>query len=128
MKKLLSILGHRIFTVALLLLIQLGLLAATVIRFTEYFVYIYFFCVALSVIAVLYIVNRRMDPGYKIGWIILILFAPIFGGLFYLLCGGNGPSRSLRRKLEGMGKHMADALSPDKKAQALSGYGQDAVN
>ncbi len=128
MKKILSVLGHRMFMVALLLLVQLGLLMAVLIRFSDYFVYVYFFCVALSVIAVLYIVNRRMDPGYKIGWIILILFAPFFGGLFYLLCGGNGPSRRLRRKLEGMNKHMADALSPDKKAQTLSPFGPDAVN
>lgn len=128
MKKILSILGHRMFMVALLLLVQIGLLMAVLIRFNDYFVYVYFFCVALSVIAVLYIVNRRMDPGYKIGWIILILFAPFFGGLFYLICGGNGPSRRLRRKLEGMNKHMADALSPDKKAQTLAPFGPDAVN
>ncbi len=128
MKKLLSILGHRLTMVVFLMLAQIGLLAATVIRFSDYFIYVYFLCVATSVLVVLYIVNRRMDPGYKIGWIILILLAPFFGGLFYLFCGGNGLSKRQRRKMEGMNKRLADVLSSDRKAEALSSYGQDAVN
>lgn len=128
MKKILSVLGHRLTMVVFLMLVQIGLLVATILRFTDYFIYVYFICVAISILAVLYIVNRRMDPGYKISWIILILLAPFFGGLFYLLCGGNGLSRRLRRKMEGMNKHMAAALSSDRRAEALSPYGRDAVN
>ncbi len=128
MKKLMSLLLHRTALVALLLLLQLGLLAAAVIRFSDYFVYIYFICVAISVAEVLFIINKWDDPGYKIAWVSLILFAPLFGGLFYFLCGGNGLTKKTREKMETMDRHLAEVLDADRKAQRLGAYGKDAVN
>lgn len=127
-KKLLSILTHRTVLVALLLILQVGLFAAVVLRFSEYFVYVFLICVLLSMVAVLHIINKKSDPGYKIAWIVPILLLPMFGGLFYLLCGGNGLSRQVRKKMEGMDRHMVKALDPDKKAERLAPYGRDAVN
>ena len=128
LKKLISILTHRTVLVALLLLVQVGLLATMVLRFSEYFIYFYLLCVVLSVAAVLHIINKKMDPGYKIAWIVPILLVPVFGGLVYLLCGGNGLSKKTRLDMEGMDRRMVDVLGPDKKAQALAPFGQGAVN
>lgn len=128
MKKITSLLLHRTALVAFLLLLQLGLLAAAVIRFSEYFIYLYFICVAISVLEVLFIINKWDDPGYKIAWVSVILLAPLFGGLFYFLCGGNGINRKTREKLEIMDRRMEEALGQDRKAGALESYGKDAVN
>jgi len=129
LKKAASVLFHRTVLVAVLLIFQIALLACAMLSFSEYFVYFYGFCVVLSVVVVLWIVNTRSDPGYKIAWIILILLVPVFGGLVYLLCGGNRLSARLRRKMEGMNRRLADTLTPDCKAEALlEPYGQDAVN
>lgn len=128
LKKILSLLTHRTVLVAVLLLLQAGLFAAAILRFSKYFVYVYLICVFISLFAVLHIVNKKSDPGYKIAWIVPILLVPMFGGLFYLLCGGNGLSRQAQRKMEGMDRHMVTALDPDKKAERLAPYGWDAVN
>ncbi len=127
-KKLLSFVTHRTVLVALLLIFQAVIFAATILRFSEYFLYVYLICVVISLFAVLHIINKKSDPGYKIAWIVPILLVPMFGGLFYLLCGGNGLSRQAQRKMEGMDRHMVAALDPDKKAESLTPFGRDAVN
>ena len=127
-KKLASILLQRRVIVGLLILIQsLALLAVTVL-FSEAYLYLYWTYVVLSLLAVLVIVSRQTDPGYKIAWIIPILLFPTFGWLVYLLCGGNKLSARMRRKMRGMDLVMLDQLSGEYKAGALSVYGEDAVN
>lgn len=129
LKKIASIVFHRTALVALLLFLQVGLLVVAILGFTEYFVYFYVFCVVLSIVVVLWIVNTRSDPGYKIAWIIPILLAPVFGGLLYLLFGGNRLSRRMQRKMEGMNRKLCDVLGPDCHAEELAApWGQDAVN
>lgn len=128
LKKIMSVLLHRTAQVAFLLLLQVALLVAAVLGFSDYFVYIYFLFMALSVVEVLYILNKPDDPGYKMTWIVMILLAPVFGGLVYLVCGGNGLTRRVRRKMEGMSRHLRETLEKDRKAESLSAYGRDAVN
>ena len=129
LKKAASILLHRTVLVALLLALQIAILVLATATFSDYFIYFYWFCVVLSVLVVLWIVNTRSDPGYKIAWIIPILLAPVFGGLVYLLCGGNRLSPWMRRRMEGMNRKLADVLLPDAKAEELlEPYGKDAVN
>lgn len=127
-KKVLYYLFHRTAVVALLLLLQIAVLAVAIIRFSQYFIYFYLFCVLLSVLEVLYIINRRDDPGYKIAWITVILIMPLFGGMFYLACGGGQITKHTRKKMEAMSRHMKNTLGPDCKAEQLAEYGQDAVN
>lgn len=127
-KKVLSFLFHRLTLTALLLVVQLALLVLMMVRFSDYFVYFYWFCIFLSVATVLWIVSNRSDPGYKIAWIIPILLFPVFGGLVYLLVGGNRLSSRIQRSMHGMEQHMVAALERDCKADTLHPYGQDAVN
>lgn len=127
-KKLMYYLFHRAAVVALLLLLQIALIGVAILRFSQYFVYFYLFCVLLSILEVLYIINRRDDPGYKIAWIIVILILPLFGGLFYLVCGGGQITKHTRKKMEAMSRHMQNTLEKDYKAEELAPYGKDAVN
>ena len=127
-KKLVSILSQRRVVVSLLILLEaLGLLTVTT-YFSEAYIYLYWAYVGLSLLAVLVIVSRQTDPGYKIAWIIPILLFPAFGWLVYLLCGGNKLSARMRRKMQGVDRAMLDHLSGDYKAGALAVYGPDAVN
>ncbi len=128
MKKLASLLFHRLTMTALLLVLQFALLIVMMVRFSAYFVYFYWFCIALSLVAVLWIVGNRSDPGYKIAWLIPILLFPVFGGLIYLLLGGNRLSTRQHRKMKGMERQMVAELDRDCKADALLPFGEDAVN
>jgi cardiolipin synthase len=54
----------------------------------------------LSIIAVVYLINKDDNPSYKLAWVILILLFPIFGGAFYLYMGNKRPSRKLHKVLD----------------------------
>ncbi len=127
-KKLLSILFHRTVMVAVLIILQAAILLVVMGSFSAYFVYFYWICFAVSIFAVLWIVGRQTDPGYKIAWIIPILIFPVFGGMVYLLFGGNRLSGRQRRKMQGIDRKMVEVLQSDFKAERLSGFGADAVN
>ena len=99
MKKLNSILFHRSGLVGVSLLVQIAVLAAVIVVFSIDTAYFYWGCVLLSFLALLWIIGCRMEPAYKIAWLIPILLMPVFGGIFYLLSGGSGVSNRTRRKL-----------------------------
>lgn len=99
MKKLSKFLTQRVVLVSLLILIQLFFLIQLVTAFEEYSFLAYSFCGIISFLVVLHIVNRNDNPGYKIAWIIPIMLFPIFGGLFYLMFGGNKISDRNKRKM-----------------------------
>ena len=127
-KKLASILFQRSVIVALLILLQALVLLVPMMWFSGYYTFMYWACVVLSVLAVLIIVSRQTDPGYKIAWIIPILLFPMFGWLVYLLCGGNRLSARQRRKMQGMDGTMLRQLRPDFKADQLESLGLDEAN
>ena len=129
LQKAISLLFKRVTVVGTAIVAQLILLLLMLLRFQEYFIYFYAVNILISIVAVLYIISSKLNPAYKIAWIIPILLAPVFGGLVYLLCGGNRLSPWMRRRMEGMNRKLADVLLPDAKAEELlEPYGKDAVN
>ena len=97
--KLLNLLFKRVTIVGTAIVAQLVLLLVMLLRFQEYFIYFYAGSLVLSIAAVLYIVSSRLNPAYKIAWIIPIMLVPVFGGVMYLLFGGNKVSAREKRKM-----------------------------
>lgn len=128
LKKVFFILTHRAVVVSLLLILQIVLFGVMIHSFTEYLVYFYALCVILSLVVVLFIINKDGDPGYKIAWIVPILLLPLFGGMIYLLLGANGPSPRTRKRMRNMREGMSKALDGERRAGALEDVGLDAVN
>lgn len=126
MKKLLYILFHRSVFVALALLAQITTLVAMVVIFSEYTQTFYWVCIFLSFLASLAIVGSRMEPGYKIAWLLLILPFPVFGGLFYLLVGGGYVPKRTRKRMRSIIHKTAMTLRDDFKADDLLPLGGDA--
>ena len=118
-KKLASLLFQRSVIVALLIFLQAAMLLLYMLWFSSDFIYVYWGCVVLSILAVLIIVSRQTDPGYKIAWIIPILLFPAFGWLVYLLCGGNKLSARKRRKMQGMDRTMLEQLEREPGRQII---------
>ena len=90
-KKLASLLFQRSVIVAALILVQAALIIGMLALSSAGYSYVRWGSLVLSVLAVLIIVSRQTDPGYKIAWIVPILLFPAFGWLLYLLCGVTLP-------------------------------------
>ena len=110
MKKILkTILQNRLVAFGLILAVELGWLLVFVTELAKYSTVISIIFTILSLLAVLWIINRDDNPAYKMAWIILIMTVPLIGGLFYLAVGHKQPSRRMRRKME------AERLRTDKE-------------
>ena len=99
MKKLLKLLFHRVVLVGVAIAAQVLVLTLVFVYFQDRFVYFYGICILISFAVVLRIVNGKSNPGYKIAWIITVMAIPVFGGLFYLMFGGNKLSPRVQRKM-----------------------------
>lgn len=97
-RRLLSLLHNKIFIVAVLIIIQLSVFLGIVFKLSEYFVAIYFILIALSFCISIYIINKNDNPTYKMTWVLLIMAVPVFGGLIYLLFGGQKVPKELRKR------------------------------
>lgn len=97
-RKLLSLLHNKILIISILILIQLIVFFAIVVKLSEFFVPIYFMLIALSFCMSIYIVNKNDNPTFKIAWVLLIMGLPVFGGLIYLLFGGQKVPKELRKR------------------------------
>ena len=127
MKKLNSILFHRSVLVGVSLLVQIAVLAAVIVVFSIDTAYFYWGCVLLSFLALLWIIGCRMEPAYKIAWLIPILLMPVFGGIFYLLSGGSGVSNRTRRKLRDIEQRSRENLAGDFHAHELARISEEAA-
>ncbi|KGK87757.1 cardiolipin synthase [Clostridium sp. HMP27] len=114
MKKLLKLLFSRAFLIGCAILVQIFTLVIMIWKFGEYFIYFNTISSLLSAIAVLWIINNKNNPAYKIAWIIPIMLFPIFGGLFYLMFGGNQISKRNKQKMKSMYSKMFNILNRDK--------------
>lgn len=110
MQKLIRILFSRVVLVGTAIFIQALTLIIVIWKFSNYFVYFYAICTLISVLAVFGILNGKSNPTYKIAWIIPILVFPIFGGLFYLMFGGNHSSKRNKFKMEKMNLKMENSF------------------
>jgi len=124
-----KILFSRIFFIGILILLQILALIIVVWKFSSYFVYFYAICLLLSIVAVFHILVSNTNPVYKIAWIVPILLFPIFGGLFYLLCGGHKLSKRSRMKMHQIDEQMKTFLAQDEAIlQAMAADDKSAAN
>lgn len=124
----LSLLFHRSVIIIGIILFQVFFLMSLMAQISDFFAYFDLLGIIISVIAVFWIVDKWMEPGYKIAWIIPILVVPVFGGLLYLFFGGNRTSRRLVKKIQIMDEAFVRELAPSDKFQQLHPFGLDAVN
>mgnify|MGYP002596601951 CR=1 FL=1 len=117
MRKFLKFLSQRIVIVTFLIFLQIMWFVGMFLKVTSYSQYITAAFKILSILVVIYIMNRSDNPSVKLGWIVVILLFPLFGGLLYLTIGGKQPISHLRRKLEPMIEESARHLKADPKIE-----------
>ncbi len=97
-KGLVKVVYGRTLIVLLIVLIQLVVLFSIYMFLKEYLTYVVGASTVLSGIVLLYIINNRTNPMYKISWIIPVALIPIFGTLLYLFMHLKIETRFISKK------------------------------
>lgn len=99
-KKLVRLIFSRVFFVGVALLLQLGWLLALALLLNSVSKYISFAISVLSLVAVLWLVNKKINPSYKLVWTIVILTFPVIGLFLYLFFGKSRVPSAMERNYE----------------------------
>ena len=97
MKKILKILFNRVFYISVSLLLQAAWWLALVWFLSNTSQAASVLTRVITVIVVLWLVNKKINPSYKLAWTILILVVPIFGICLYALFGTSRIAAAMQR-------------------------------
>ena len=98
-KKVLKFLFSRLVIFSLLIALQLFFLIFLLIKFSEGTIFIQMALEIISLVVVIWLVNKRDNPSYKLAWVIVVLAFPLLGGVFYLMWGNKGIHGKKARKI-----------------------------
>lgn len=110
MKKILKFLTNKVTIIGLLTLMQLIFFVLIVRFLADKYNYFLFINYGLSFIMVIFVLKSDELPIYKMSWVIPILIAPIFGGLFYLTFKPISSRRNIKGKSLKTDKIRKDSL------------------
>jgi cardiolipin synthase len=96
MRKLLKFLTGRLFISFVLVVFQIAVLVSVLGYAKNDSLWIQIFS-TFSVLMALYIITRDVNPAYKIGWMLIFMVIPLYGGIFYILFGNRKMSMVLKR-------------------------------
>ncbi len=68
---------------------------------------------ALSLVIVLWILNRRVNPSYKLAWTLLILSIPLVGFAIYLMFGNSRVAKKTRLQFQSVQHYSEGAAKED---------------
>lgn len=112
---------QRVVIVGICILAQAGYFLLAIWKFQEQNQWFYLALMLLSVFVGLVVITKNTNPAYKIAWLVPIIAFPVFGGLFYMILGGNRISRRQRKKMQGIEESLRQHLPQNPEtAKALA--------
>lgn len=108
----------KLIWVLVLLFLQVGFVIYIYVQLREQYLHFQLFMEFISVLVVLYVINRPINPAYKLAWSVTILLLPIFGGLFYLLLSVNNTRRKFRTSIRTAVEESKTHLHQDEQVLA----------
>ena len=117
LRGLLRIVFGRTAYVMLFLLIQIGVLFGVIRWLRDYSFYVYAALMLLGGVTCVYIINKRENPSFKLGWIIPILVFPVFGTLLYLLIEADLGSRLYAKRANQLTADTREYLRQDSQVR-----------
>ena len=99
-KKIINFLFSRVVIISLCILFQLAWWVFVFFYLTRVSNVVSMLVRGLGLLIVLWIVNKRMNPSYKLLWTILILSSPVLGVGIYFLLGESRVARKMQRSYE----------------------------
>ena len=100
LKKIAKLLFNRIFYVAVAILVQFGWIMMMVMRLATFSKYVDVLLKLVGIVIVLWILNKEINPSYKLAWTILILVLPILGVVLYLVFGRSRIATIMQQHFE----------------------------
>jgi cardiolipin synthase len=129
MKKILKMLFSRLFFVGFAILVQLIWIFVFVYKLSSISIYMTWGINIISFIAILWLVNNRINPSYKLAWTILILIVPVFGATLYFIFGKSRLARETAKKFNKIHKsYEQDMLTKPEVREELSSIDQSISN
>ena len=112
MKKLFKLLFSRLFFGGVFIILQIAVMVAALYYFRDRYAQVQTVFMALSIVAVLYIINQDGSSAFKIAWILPIVFLPLFGIPLYFLFGKKRIPERKRERYSGMAERYKAAMAP----------------
>lgn len=136
MKKLIDLISSRIFVTVTAVLLQLIWIFLMLWGLGAFSSHIMSIINLLSLMMVLWVVNKKINPSYKLAWTILILAVPVFGVIIYLLFGQSRVAKKMMLEAEAAARQTSGYLQEkeetrqalemtDKAASSQSAYIRD---
>lgn len=107
----------KLFTITLLILIQLLFIGLGIFIVKSYSFHLYITLYILSIGLAIYVANREDNPTYKMTWVMFILILPIFGALMYLILGAKKVPKSLRVRDGDLQKEISKFTESNKEIE-----------
>ena len=100
----------RVFFVGVAILVQVVWIILSVVFLGSRLPFMTILVEAVSLLAVLWLVNKDINPAYKLAWTILILAVPIAGAVIYFMFGKSRLAKDLNEKLEAARQETGEFL------------------
>ena len=110
MKRILKGITSRKIAVAINILVQLLIIFILIAYFDNAFVYYYAVTSAFAIALGVIVINKKINSGYKVAWLLLLLLFPVFGVTMFLLLEGSWYTRKTKRKMLSITERIKDGL------------------
>lgn len=117
MKKITRLVFSRLFFVGIAILIQVCWIFLMTYNIGRIFRPATILIQIVGILAVLWLVNKRINPSYKLAWTMLILSVPVFGAVIYMLYGKSRLAGYTQKKFEAEAKKAGELLQEDPQAR-----------
>ncbi|MDO4323831.1 MAG: cardiolipin synthase [Lachnospiraceae bacterium] len=117
MKKTSKRLIGRIISVALAVLFQVLWIIFAVVVLRNRFPFVAPLIELISIIAILWLVSKDINPAYKLAWTILILAVPVAGAVIYLMFGKSRLGKEMQDELDASFREASKYLAQDEEVK-----------
>ncbi len=113
LKRILKLFSNRITLTVIAMALQFSWYFFLILYITSNNIFFYITMWLLAFGTVLWVINKRINPSYKLIWTILILATPIVGLIFYFVMGKSRVARKFQRALRELKEDNKGLLQED---------------
>ncbi len=110
MKRIGSIIFNRVFMVAVAIILQFSWLFLTLYDFSVRYQFVDISTRILALVLVLVVINKWMNPYYKLVWTFIILLFPLLGSVLYAVFGRSQLTKRTQERMDAVHKDVSSHL------------------